>query len=127
MLWLGIQLRCTVVNTPGNNKISSLENLMYLRQFKSLDVANFDGNPVCAESDYRSMVYAFMPWLKYLDYVLIDESKRVEARETHQVRPCCGWACRSHVAAMLTLYTTIACSTCCLTWRKRSATSSWAR
>lgn len=87
MLWLGIQLRCTVVNTPGNNKISSLENLMYLRQFKSLDVANFDGNPVCAESDYRSMVYAFMPWLKYLDYVLIDESKRVEARETHQVRP----------------------------------------
>ena len=69
----------------GNNEITSLDNLMYLRQFKGLDVANLDGNPVCTEPDYRSMVYAFMPWLKYLDYILIDEQKRVEARETHQV------------------------------------------
>lgn len=72
------------VLSVGNNKLDLLDNLMYLRKFKTLEVANFDGNPVCRETDYKTMMYAFLPWLKYLDYHLIDESKRVEAIETHQ-------------------------------------------
>lgn len=71
---------------PGNNKIKVLESLMYLRQFRKLKVVNLDGNPVCDESDYKSTMYAYMPWLEYLDYAFIDDAKRKEARDLHQVR-----------------------------------------
>eukprot|EP00164_Ancoracysta_twista_P007462 GFYU01010596.1.p1 GENE.GFYU01010596.1~~GFYU01010596.1.p1 ORF type:complete len:540 (-),score=218.72 GFYU01010596.1:64-1683(-) len=70
----------------GNNHLKDHEDLKYLRRFKSLRLVNLAGNPLCKvpDPDYRTYVLAYVPQLRYLDYRLIDEGQRSQARETHQ-------------------------------------------
>jgi len=68
----------------GNNLISDFQSVMYLRPFKMLQAANFVGNPLCQETEYRPYVLAFLKHLKYLDYRLVDEQAVQSAREQYQ-------------------------------------------
>tara|TARA_B110000305_G_C19431405_1_gene636442 strand:- start:928 stop:1839 length:912 start_codon:yes stop_codon:yes gene_type:complete len=79
----------------GNNVISSLDGKLqgevglchYLRKFKKLHLVNLEGNPVCKEAEYKYMLLAYLPNVKYLDYALIQEvSDCVECKsETHSL------------------------------------------
>lgn len=67
----------------GNNKIDSMEQVIKLRQIKSLRMLTLSGNPVCKENDYRMSIYAFLDSLRYLDYALIDINDRNTAKEQY--------------------------------------------
>jgi len=77
---------CTALHclSVGNNSISSLENLMYLRKFKNLRMLNLEGNPVCHDPEYRMFVLAHIRNLKYLDYAMVIESDVIAAKEQYQ-------------------------------------------
>ncbi len=68
----------------GNNNISSLEVCHYLRKFKKLHLVNLEGNPMCKEAEYKMMMLAYLPNIKYLDYALIHASDVATAREQYQ-------------------------------------------
>ena len=68
----------------GNNEMSKLENILYMRQFKKLRLANFSGNPVCKDPEYRYYVLAYLKDLSYLDFVLVTEEEIVRAKEQYQ-------------------------------------------
>lgn len=76
----------------GNNAISSLDGKLqgevglchYLRKFKKLNLLNLEGNPVCKEAEYKYMLLAYLPNIKYLDYALIHEGEVTTAREQYQ-------------------------------------------
>lgn len=97
---------CTHGLTPscpspaGNNQLSQLDNIMYLRQFKQLRLVNLAGNPICKDHDYRSYVLSHIKDLIYLDYRRVNQADVAAAREQHQVgeEPAsrreaggCGW------------------------------------
>lgn len=67
----------------GNNKIDSLEQIMKLRLIKSLKVVSFNGNPISKLNEYRSVVLAYIDSLQYLDYALIDNDERENAKEQY--------------------------------------------
>lgn len=56
----------------------------YLRKFRSLHLVNLEGNPVCKEAEYKMMLLAYLPNLKYLDYALIYATDVATAREQYQ-------------------------------------------
>ncbi|GMI29507.1 hypothetical protein TeGR_g3958 [Tetraparma gracilis] len=68
----------------GNNKIANLDVCQYLRKFRQLRLVNLEGNPVFKEAEYKMMLLAYLPNIKYLDYALIYESDVATAREQYQ-------------------------------------------
>jgi hypothetical protein len=68
----------------GNNAIVSLDVCQYLRKFKKLHLVNLEGNPVCKEAEYKMMLLAYLPNIKYLDYALIYAIDVATAREQYQ-------------------------------------------
>lgn len=43
-----------------------------------------DGNPVCEDTEYKMTVLAFLPSIRFFDYVLIEEKERISAKEQYQ-------------------------------------------
>lgn len=65
----------------GNNKIDSLEQVIRLRQLRSLRMLTLAGNPICEESEYKMTVLAYVDALNYLDYALVDTLEISNAKE----------------------------------------------
>ncbi len=68
----------------GNNKISDLDNVKELRSFRNLRVLCMDDNPVVHEPEYKMVVLAFLPHLRFLDFIMVEESEVLAAREQYQ-------------------------------------------
>ncbi|XP_076852928.1 dynein regulatory complex subunit 3 isoform X2 [Brachyhypopomus gauderio] len=68
----------------GNNLISQLDNITYLRKCKNLRTLNLAGNPVCKEENYKMFVAAYLSDLVYLDFRLLDEQTREKAFTQYQ-------------------------------------------
>ncbi|MEW5317897.1 MAG: hypothetical protein WDW38_009159 [Sanguina aurantia] len=71
-------------HTAGNNSLSAMDNVMYLRQFKQLRLVNLAGNPLCKGHDYRSYVLSHVKGLTYLDYRRVAAPEVSAAVEQHQ-------------------------------------------
>jgi len=69
----------------GRNSIQELKELEQLREFPRLRCVCLDGNPVCKKDTYKMHVLAYLPDLKYLDYMLIDKKQLQTAADTYQV------------------------------------------
>lgn len=67
----------------GNNVIDSLEQVIKLRQQRSLRMLTLTGNPICEESEYKMTVLAYVDTLKYLDYALVDPTEMANAKEQY--------------------------------------------
>lgn len=65
----------------GHNKINDLRQIDNLRKFQNLRCVCLDGNPVCNNDTYKQHVFAYLPGLKYLDYMLIDRKAVTHAQE----------------------------------------------
>jgi len=65
----------------GHNKITDLRQIDGLRKFQNLRCVCLDGNPVCNNDTYKQHVFAYLPSLKYLDYMLIDRKAVTHAQE----------------------------------------------
>mmetsp|Transcript_115036 Transcript_115036/g.229042 ORF Transcript_115036/g.229042 Transcript_115036/m.229042 type:complete len:560 (+) Transcript_115036:55-1734(+) len=65
----------------GHNKINDLRQIDNLRKFQNLRCVCLDGNPVCNNDTYKQHVFAYLPSLKYLDYMLIDRKAVTHAQE----------------------------------------------
>ena len=78
--------KCKEMNvlSLGRNKIKSLESIKYLRQFRKLQVVSFAGNLMCSDSDYKFFSLAYLKYIRYLDYQLVDSNELVAAREQFQ-------------------------------------------
>ena len=92
------------VLSVGNNLLSQLDNVMYLRNFAHLQALNLIGNPFCQEEEYRRYaissglhctvphlvdlhrryVLAHLKHIKYLDYRLVDQQAVGQAKEQYQ-------------------------------------------
>ena len=68
----------------GNNLIQDLDSIGYLRKFSALQMLNLMGNPVSKEDEFRQFVVSHVEQLHYLDYTLITDPERVQAREVFQ-------------------------------------------
>ena len=73
------QLTKLHVFSIGNNELNNLDNLKYLRRFKELNTLNLSGNPMCKLDQYHEYTIAHLPSLIYLDYRLVDSTKRADA------------------------------------------------
>merc|ERR1719498_554922 len=69
----------------GRNKINDLNQIQVLRDFKNLRCLCMEGNPVCKLDNYNMHVLAYLPQLKYRDYMLLDKKEVKTAEETYQV------------------------------------------
>jgi CRISPR/Cas system-associated protein Cas7 (RAMP superfamily) len=58
--------------------------MLYLRQFKNLELVNLAGNPLCREANYKSYLLSNCKNLKYLDYTRITSDDVTAAFEQHQ-------------------------------------------
>lgn len=67
----------------GNNRIDSLEQVIRLRQIRSLHMLTLSNNPVERNAEYRMTVLAYADSLHYLDYAMIDKSEKVAAKEQY--------------------------------------------
>ncbi len=65
----------------GNNKIQGLDSVRQLRQLRALRLLHLKGNPVYEDGEYQATVLAFIPNLKYFDYVLVDAAQVAKARD----------------------------------------------
>jgi hypothetical protein len=76
---------CTALQclSLGNNRIQSLEQILRLRQLRSLRMLTVAGNPVCKEAEFRMTVLAYVDSLRYLDYALVDPSEFNTAQEQY--------------------------------------------
>lgn len=68
----------------GNNKLGDVKEIKMLREFKELNVLSMDGNPVCTHAEYKMMVLAFLPAIKFFDFVLVDQEDLILAKEQYQ-------------------------------------------
>ncbi|RYH07278.1 hypothetical protein EON65_41925 [archaeon] len=68
---------------PGNNRIDSLEQILRIRQIRSLKMLTLMNNPIAKETDYRMLVLAYVDSITYLDYALIDPQDRQAAKEAY--------------------------------------------
>ena len=50
-----------------------LFKITYLRNFKKLKTLNLGNNPFCELENYKPYVAAFLPFLEFLDYRLLDD------------------------------------------------------
>lgn len=69
----------------GNNHLSKLDRMMYLRQFDNLELVNLAGNPLCREANYRAYMMSHIKRLKFLDYVRVNPDDVGAAFEHYQV------------------------------------------
>jgi hypothetical protein len=69
----------------GHNRIWDLKQIDYLRRFPNLRCVCLDGNKVCQHDSYNQHVLAYLPTLKYLDYMLIDRKAVDQAREGYNL------------------------------------------
>ena len=67
----------------GNNRIDSLEQVIRLRQIRSLRMLTLSNNPIERNSEYRMTVLAYVDSLHYLDYAMIDKSEKIAAKEQY--------------------------------------------
>lgn len=65
----------------GQNSIKELKQIDYLRRFQNLRCLCLHGNKVCQFDTYNQHVLAYLPMLKYLDYMLIDRKAVTAAQE----------------------------------------------
>jgi Leucine-rich repeat (LRR) protein len=65
----------------GNNRIDSLEQVIRLRQIRSLKMLTLSNNPIENNSEYRMTVLAYVDSLHYLDYAMIDKNEKLAAKE----------------------------------------------
>jgi len=65
----------------GHNNIKDLRQIDNLRKFQNLRCVCLDGNKVCQLDTYNQHVLAYLPKLKYLDYMLIDRKAATQALE----------------------------------------------
>lgn len=69
----------------GHNNIKDLKQIDNLRKFKNLRCVCLDGNKVCQNDSYNQHVLAYLPNLKYLDYMLIDRKAVAQAQEGYNL------------------------------------------
>ncbi|CAE8686491.1 unnamed protein product, partial [Polarella glacialis] len=69
----------------GHNNIKDLKQIDYLRKFHNLRCVCLDGNKVCNHDSYNQHVLAYLPTLKYLDYMLIDRKASTQAQEGYNL------------------------------------------
>lgn len=69
----------------GHNNIKDLKQIDYLREFTNLRCVCLDGNKVCQHDSYNQHVLAYLPTLKYLDYMLIDRKAITQAQEGYNL------------------------------------------
>ncbi|XP_008286155.1 dynein regulatory complex subunit 3 [Stegastes partitus] len=67
-----------------NNRIRDLDNVLQLKKFRKLFTLCLSGNPVSEQENYKVLIAAHMPNLKYLDYNVIDKTTRDEASIIYQ-------------------------------------------
>lgn len=77
-------MHLTVSFCAGNNHLSKLDKMLYLRQFKSLELVNLAGNPLCREANYKSYLCSHVKNIKFLDNVRVTADDVVAAMEQHQ-------------------------------------------
>jgi hypothetical protein len=65
----------------GGKEVQSVA--MYLQPFKHLRLINFQGNPISARDDYKSMIISLLRDLVYLDFRRIHKEERALATEQH--------------------------------------------
>ncbi|XP_076459895.1 dynein regulatory complex subunit 3-like [Babylonia areolata] len=71
----------------GNNDLKDLDNLFYLRPFKkNLRTLSLSNNPFCKHADYKLFVGAYLPFLEFLDYRLLDDQTRTAGYEKFQLQ-----------------------------------------
>ncbi|CAK9110097.1 Dynein regulatory complex subunit 3 (Leucine-rich repeat-containing protein 48) [Durusdinium trenchii] len=69
----------------GHNNIQDLRQIDYLRQFQNLRCLCMDSNKICLAESYNQHVLAYLPHLKYLDYMLIDRKAVAQAQEGYDL------------------------------------------
>lgn len=69
----------------GHNCIKDLKQIDNLRKFANLRCVCLDGNKVCQNASYNSHVLAYLPHLKFLDYMLIDRKAVAQAQEGYNL------------------------------------------
>ncbi|KAF7262076.1 hypothetical protein EG68_00644 [Paragonimus skrjabini miyazakii] len=69
----------------GKNLLTNLTDVLYLRQFRSLNSLTLEGCPLTTDPNYRSYVCAFLSELQYLDYQRIRENTRHAAYMQYQM------------------------------------------
>mmetsp|Transcript_89625 Transcript_89625/g.254056 ORF Transcript_89625/g.254056 Transcript_89625/m.254056 type:complete len:561 (-) Transcript_89625:210-1892(-) len=69
----------------GHNNIKDLKQIDNLRKFQNLRCVCLDGNKVCQNDSYNQHVLAYLPTLKYLDYMLIDRKAITQAQEGYNL------------------------------------------
>ena len=67
----------------GNNRIAGLDQIIKLRQVKSLKMLALAGNPVVQDAECQPITLAYLENLQYLDYALIEPLDRHNAREQY--------------------------------------------
>ena len=67
----------------GNNRIDSLEQIVRLRQIRSLRMLTLANNPIESNAEYRMTVLAYVDSLQYLDYAMIDKAEKNAAKEQY--------------------------------------------
>ena len=65
----------------GNNRITNLDQVIKLRQLRSLKMLAISGNPVCSGLEFRMPILAYVDSLQYLDYASIDPQEKLNAKE----------------------------------------------
>jgi hypothetical protein len=60
-----------------------MEQVIKLRQIRSLKMLTLASNPICKEAEYRNIVLAYVDSITYLDYALIDPNDRHLAKEQY--------------------------------------------
>jgi hypothetical protein len=83
----------------GHNNIKELKQIDYLRRFPNLRCVCLDGNKVCQHDSYNQHVLAYLPNLKYLDYMLIDRKAVDQAREGYNLEELTELREREHQEA----------------------------
>lgn len=67
----------------GNNRIDSLDQIIRLRQIRSLRMLTLTNNPIEINTEYRMTVLAYVDSLHYLDYAMIDKNEKLAAKEQY--------------------------------------------
>lgn len=68
----------------GDNQIKYRDpTISYLKKFNNLQVLKLDGNEMWLDPNNKTYVMAYLPQLKYLDYILIDQAEVAKAKEIH--------------------------------------------
>lgn len=67
----------------GNNRIANVDQIIKLRDMKSLRMLTIAGNSVMNDAENRVITLAYLESLEYLDFALIDKQERHAAREAY--------------------------------------------